>query len=93
MGFTLHESALGVEQGGLVRLESLVANPPDFVLIDDAAGRAMDQGSALLVHPALLAALPPERRLSLPGRLAICGGPSTPAFIDAIASEVRSKVR
>ncbi len=93
MGFALHEEELGVGQGGFVRLESLVANPPDYVLIDDAAGHAMDQGSALLVHPALLAAVPPERRLALPSHLAICGGPSTPALIDTIAAEVRRKVR
>jgi iron complex transport system substrate-binding protein len=93
MGFTLHEEALGLGQGGMARLESLVANPPDYVLIDEAAAQAIDQGSALLVHPALLSAIPPERRLSVPGNLAICGGPSTPALIDALADEVRRKVR
>jgi iron complex transport system substrate-binding protein len=92
MGFTLHEEELGVGQGGVVRLESLVANPPDYVLIDDIQGLAMDQGTALLMHPALLTAAPPERRLNLPSQLAICGGPSTPALIDAIAAEVRRKV-
>jgi iron complex transport system substrate-binding protein len=92
MGFTLHEEELGVGQGGVIRLESLVANPPDYVLIDDVQGLATDQGTALLMHPALLTAVPPERRLNLPSQLAICGGPSTPALIDAIAAEVRRKV-
>jgi iron complex transport system substrate-binding protein len=55
--------------------------------------RGVDQGSALLWHPALLAAVPPERRLYVPANLTICGGPSTPFAIDAVAAEVRAKVK
>ncbi len=93
MGFTLHQDRLGVRRGGVVRLERIVAEPPDYVLIDEVAGRDLDHGSALLVHPALAAVLPPARRLSILGALAICGGPGTPAMIDALAAEVRAKVR
>ncbi len=93
MGFTLHQERLGLARGGLVRLETVVAVPPDYGLIDGADARAVDNGSALLVHPALADALPPDRRLTIPDRLTLCGGPSIPAAIDALAAEVRAKVR
>ncbi|MCB5177616.1 ABC transporter substrate-binding protein [Microvirga lenta] len=93
MGFTLHQDRLGLSGGGVARLEEIVTRPPDYMLMEDDAGRAVDNGSALLVHPALTESVPPERRLSMAGRLEICGGPSTPAAIDALAEEVRKKVR
>lgn len=93
MGFTLHQEALGLGQGGVARLESIVARPPDHMLMDEDADRAVDNGSALLVHPALTAIVPPDRRLILANRLSICGGPSTPEAIDALAEQVRAKVR
>jgi iron complex transport system substrate-binding protein len=93
MGFTLQQERLGLHAGGIVRLESIVASPPDYVLMDDVLGRTIDNGSALLVHPALAAAMPPDRSLVMPGKLAICGGPATPAAVDALAAEVRAKVR
>jgi iron complex transport system substrate-binding protein len=93
MGFTLHQDRLGLAGGGVARLESLVTAPPDYAVMDEGTGAAVDNGSAFLVHPALADAIPRERRLLLPGRLMICGGPSTPAAIDALAAEVRAKVR
>jgi iron complex transport system substrate-binding protein len=93
MGFTLHQETLGLSRGGLVRLEAVVATPPDYVLIDPIAGRSIDNGSALLAHPALKDVAPPERRLTVADNLTICAGPSTPAAIDALAAEVRAKVR
>lgn len=93
MGFRLHQDGMGLSRGGVARLEAIVMNPPDFLLLDDAAERAVDNGSALLVHPALAATVPAGRRLSVAGRLTICGGPSLPAAIEALAGEVLSKVR
>jgi iron complex transport system substrate-binding protein len=93
MGFVLYQEELGLQQGGFVRLETIVSAPPDYVLMDDIAGRSVDNGSALLSHPALARAVPPGRRLVIPGVLGICGGPSTPAMIDALAREVSAKVR
>ncbi|MGO4573239.1 ABC transporter substrate-binding protein [Microvirga sp. 2TAF3] len=93
MGFVLHQDALGLSQGGMARLESIIASPPDYLLMDDDAGKLVDNGSALLSHPALAQAVPWDRRLVIPGKLAICGGPSTPAFIDALGAQVREKVR
>jgi iron complex transport system substrate-binding protein len=93
MGFVLHQDALGLEQGGVARLETIVASPPDYMLTDDDAGQVVDNGSALFVHPALAGAVSQDRRLAIPGKLAICGGPSTPAAIDTLAAQVRAKAR
>jgi iron complex transport system substrate-binding protein len=93
LGFALHQDVLSLEQGGIARMESIVATPPDYMLTDDDAGQVVDNGSALFVHPALAGAVPQERRLAIPGRLAICEGPSTPALIDALAEQVQAKVR
>jgi iron complex transport system substrate-binding protein len=93
MGFELHQERLGAAGGGVVRLETIVAAPPDFALMDDLAGDSVDQGSALLAHPALAEAVPAERRLVLPSNLTICGGPPTPAAIRSLAEEVRRALR
>jgi iron complex transport system substrate-binding protein len=93
MGIVPHHEALGLPHGGMARLETIVMTPPDFLLVDEAAGRMVDNGTALFVHPALVRAVPPQRRLVLPSKLSICGGPSTPASIEALAAEIRTKVR
>ncbi|WP_243374879.1 ABC transporter substrate-binding protein [Microvirga solisilvae] len=93
MGFKPHHEALGLPYGGVARLESIVTAPPDYLLVDEDARTTVDNGTALFSHPALLNAVPLARRLVVPGRLTICGGPSTPAAIDALAAEVRAKVR
>ena len=68
--------------------------PPDFMLVDEASSQAVvDGGTALFAHPALAEAVPLKRRLVVPGRLTICGGPSTPAAIDILRAEVAAKVR
>jgi iron complex transport system substrate-binding protein len=92
MGLRPYAEDLGLPHGGVVSLETLVANPPDYLLLSESNRDSMDEGSALLWHPALLAAVPPERRLYVPARLTICEGPATPFAIDALAAEVRAKV-
>ena len=94
MGLVPYAERLGLPQGGRVSLERVVADPPDYLLVVAAGDTAADdQGSAFVHHPALAAAVPPERRLAIPARLILCGGPATPIFIEALASEVRAKVR
>jgi iron complex transport system substrate-binding protein len=75
--------------GGIVPLEKLIAAPPDYLLVSSLTPPADDQGSALLAHPALAALFPPERRIALPTRLTVCGGPSLPAAIDWLAGEAK----
>ncbi len=70
-------------------LERIVADRPDYLVVASADPRAEDQGSALLDHPALARDYPPERRIVLPERLTVCGGPSLPAALDRLAAEAR----
>jgi iron complex transport system substrate-binding protein len=93
MGFSLHQEALGLSAGGAARLETIVAAPPDFLLVDAASGQVRDNGTALFAHPAIASAVPPERRLAVPGRLTICGGPATAEAIEILRAEVVAKVR
>ena len=48
-----------------------------------------NQGSALLSHPALAELYPPARRIVVPERLTVCGGPSLPAALVHIAGEAQ----
>src|SRR6185312_356900 len=75
--------------GGFVPLERLVASPPDVLVVGSGDPRAEDQGSALLSHPALVRDFPPEKRIVLPDRLTVCGGPSLPAAFDRLAAEAK----
>jgi len=93
MGFTPHQEALGLGPGGVARLEAVVTSPPDAMLVDAESQQAVDNGTALFAHPALAAAVPAERRLAVSGRLTICGGPSTPAMIEALSAEAKAKLR
>ncbi len=93
MGFKPHQQVLGLAQGGIARLESIVAAPPDFLVLNESTDQAVDNGTAFFAHPALMRVVPPERRLVMPSRLTLCGGPSIPAAIDALAAEVRAKIR
>ena len=85
--------ALGLERGGFVSIEKVVAARPDFLIVADLDARAPDQGKALLTHPALSTLYPPARRLVAPDPATLCAGPATPAAIDALAAEIRAKVR
>jgi iron complex transport system substrate-binding protein len=98
MGLVPAGGAYGLPDGGLVRLERIVAHPPDYALVtDDDPGadptKAIDLGTAYFAHPALARVIPSVRRLRIDGRLTICEGPATPAMIDALAAEIRAKVR
>jgi iron complex transport system substrate-binding protein len=94
IGLVPYAEQLGLPRGGRVSLERVVSAPPDYLLVPTAdAGSAYDLGSTFLHHPALLAAVPPERWLTIAPRLSLCGGPATPVLIDTLAEEVRAKVR
>jgi iron complex transport system substrate-binding protein len=84
---------LGVGAQGFVSIERLVAGRPDYLVVSQANPAAGDQGLAFLTHPALSRLYPPDRRLVVPDRLAICAGPSTPALVATLVSEIRAKVR
>lgn len=88
-GLANHGADLTGGRGGFVTLEHLVRAPPDVLVVADGALPVEDQGTALLAHPALAALFPPDRRLVLPERLTVCGGPSLPAAIRWLGGEAR----
>lgn len=92
MGFTLHQEAPGLDAGGVSRLETIVTDPPDIMLVDAGSQQVIDNGTALFAHPALAAVVPREKRLAVSGNLTICGGPSTPAMIESLSAEVKAKL-
>ena len=72
--------------GGYVQLERLLVLHPDVIVLNTVAGSAADQGSYNLSHPALAALYPPERRIVLPTRYTLCGGPALVAALDYLAA-------
>jgi iron complex transport system substrate-binding protein len=75
--------------GGFVPLERIVASPPNVIIVASGDQRAEDQGSALLSHPVLAELYPPAKRIVLPERLTVCGGPSLPMAFDWLAAEAK----
>jgi iron complex transport system substrate-binding protein len=74
--------------GEFVALERLVMLRPDFLVLNDAVSMPADQGAVYLAHPALRALYPPARRLVLPARYTLCGGPALAAGLDYLAAEL-----
>ena len=74
--------------GGYVPLEKLLALHPDVIVLNNLPDAAHDQGSYNLTHPALAALYPPQRRLVLPTRYTLCGGPALIAAFDYLAGEL-----
>jgi iron complex transport system substrate-binding protein len=71
--------------GGWVSLERLVAMHPDLLVTRSLVEEPRDQGSVYLTHPALKSLYPPARRIVLPGRYTLCGGPGLVAGMDHLA--------
>jgi iron complex transport system substrate-binding protein len=71
--------------GGFIRLEKLLMLKPDLVFVKDPPIAANDQGSLYFMHPAMAALFPPERRIALPTRFTMCGGPALVAAFDYLA--------
>jgi iron complex transport system substrate-binding protein len=71
--------------GGFVSLEKLVAMRPDLLVVHGLLEQPNDQGSVYLTHPALRTLYPPSRRLVLPGRYTLCGGPALVAGLNYLA--------
>jgi iron complex transport system substrate-binding protein len=71
--------------GGYVPLERLLMLRPDLLVLKDPPVEAADQGALFFTHPAVRALYPPERRIALPGRYTLCGGPALIAALDHLA--------
>jgi iron complex transport system substrate-binding protein len=68
--------------GGYVQLEKLLVLRPDVIVLNNPPSDAAGQGSDKLTHPALNALYPPDRRIVLPTRYTLCGGPALVAALD-----------
>ena len=79
---------LGIKSGRFASLEAIVDLKPDFILVSDNTGFAEDEGSAFLLHPALERFYPATKRIVIPERLTVCGGPMLSEAMDRLASEL-----
>jgi iron complex transport system substrate-binding protein len=87
-GLTNAAGELGIRTGGRTSLEKIVLLKPDAILLSRADGEAEDQGRALLLHPAIQALFPPARRIILPERLTVCGGPMLADAMRSLARQI-----
>jgi len=74
--------------GGYVPLEKLMTLRPDYLVMASPIETPDSQGALYLTHPALRALYPPERRIILPTRYTLCGGPSLVAGLDYMTEVV-----
>ncbi|MEO6381361.1 MAG: ABC transporter substrate-binding protein [Nitrobacter sp.] len=79
---------LGLKSGGFASLEAIISLRPDFILVSNDSDFAEDEGRAFLLHPALEHFYPPSKRLVVPERLTVCGGPMAADALDRIVSEI-----
>ena len=79
---------LGYKLGGFASLEAIVSLRPDFLLVSEAGDFAEDEGRAFMLHPALERFYPVSKRLVIPERLTVCGGPQLAEALDRLASEL-----
>lgn len=89
LGMVNTADALTGAIGGYVRLEEIVANAPDHLVVAAVDTTPGDQGIALLAHPALERLYPSESRIVLPDRLTSCAGPALPEAIRHLTAEAR----
>jgi iron complex transport system substrate-binding protein len=88
VGLANAASQLGYKLGGFASLETIVNLKPDLLLLSDKGDFAEDQGTAFLLHPALEQLYPPDKRIVIPERLTVCGGPMLADALTRLVSEV-----
>ena len=80
---------LGFTNGGFISLEAIVALRPDLLLVSEQGDRAEDEGTALLLHPALERFYPLDKRIVLPERFTVCGGAMLADAMDRLVAEMQ----
>jgi len=88
VGLVNAAGALGIKSGGFASLEAIVSLRPDYLLISEDSDFAEDEGRAFVLHPALERAYPPSKRITIPERLTICGGPMLADALDRLTAEL-----
>jgi iron complex transport system substrate-binding protein len=76
-----------------VSLERLIALRPDLLVLHSVIDEPRDQGSLYLTHPAVTALYPPSRRIILPVRYTMCGGPGLVAGLNQLADQLERLVQ
>lgn len=74
--------------GGYVSMEQLLVDGPDILVLQDPPREAADQGALFITHPALLAKYGPKRRIDMPSRYALCGGPALVQGLDFLRAAI-----
>jgi iron complex transport system substrate-binding protein len=87
-GLTNAAARLGRQKSGFASLEAIIGAHPDLLLVTDDSALAEDQGRAFLLHPALERLYPLDKRLVIPERLTVCGGPMLAEALDRLAEEI-----
>jgi iron complex transport system substrate-binding protein len=60
------------------------------LVLQDPPREAQDQGALFITHPALLARYGANRRIDLPERYTLCGGPPLIAGLDYLAKAIEA---
>ncbi|MEH2511007.1 iron complex transport system substrate-binding protein [Nitrobacteraceae bacterium AZCC 1564] len=76
--------------GGYVSLEQLLVDGPDVLVLQDPPHEAGDQGALFITHPALLTRYGINRRIDLPSRYTLCGGPALIQGLDYLAKAIKT---
>ena len=75
--------------GGFMDMETLLTAGPDILVLQETASHATDQGALFLTHPALRARYDETRRISLPSRYTLCGGPALLEGLGVLKDELK----
>lgn len=86
-GFQNYTARKGVGHMAKLPLETLIANPPDLLILD-RSGRGYSIAQSMLDNPVLQNAFPQAHRADIPARLWLCGLPQT---LDVISRLKASK--
>jgi iron complex transport system substrate-binding protein len=84
---------LGFKAGGFAALEQVVMARPDYLLVESERDFAEDQGVAFMMHPAIEKLYPRGKRLLMPEKLTVCGGPMLAEALDRLTAEIERVTR
>jgi iron complex transport system substrate-binding protein len=70
-----------------VALETVVANAPQLLIIDDSYGRTASRAQSILRHPAFRALEGKTKLYNIPSRLWLCPGPWVGEAVERLAAE------
>jgi len=74
--------------GGFVPLENIIRLRPDYLFVASNIEEPIDQGSIFFTHPAMRLLYPRWKRIVLPARYTLCGGPALAEALDYMTGVV-----